>query len=123
MPESRTIRGSFLGQVPSFEMIHNVIVASGWRRQKEFGVPLEFREVIAHPKAIRMLYAVERRYPRVGKCMLATYFPGGLREGEEKNWKDFEEIAKRSTQHSRKKGAVSTNTVANNIGEVKPEHV
>lgn len=84
----------FLLAIGGLGMLQNIIVAGSWRDPKEFGMPLEFREVIGHRKVMEALYAVERKYHGVGKSMLATYFPGTLREDEIKKWEEFDQIAK-----------------------------
>ena len=83
----------FLLAIGALGTLQNVIVAGVWRYPKDFGVPLEFNEVIADKKVMPALYAVESKYPRVGRSMLNTFFPGMLREDEEKKWKEFEDIA------------------------------
>ncbi|KAJ9643884.1 hypothetical protein H2199_003750 [Coniosporium tulheliwenetii] len=58
-----------------------------------FGVPLIFDNVIGEPKVMDTLFAVEKAYPRLGKSMLDTFFPGKLRPKEEKKWHEFEELS------------------------------
>ena len=80
----------FLLAVGGIGILQNIF-AAGWRRKPEaFGVPLKFHEVISRTKVMETLYAVEEKYPRVGRSMLNTYFPGGdLRPEEEAKWRTF----------------------------------
>lgn len=70
----------FLLAIGSVGIVQNIFVA-GWRRFPEaFGVPLLFDGVIGEPKVMDTLFAVEKAYPRLGKSMLAVFFPGNLRQ-------------------------------------------
>lgn len=83
----------FLLAVGGVGILQNIFVA-GWRRFPEtFGVPLLFDGVIGEPKVMDSLFAVEKAYPRLGKSMLDTFFPGKLRPEEKKKWQEFEELA------------------------------
>jgi hypothetical protein len=74
-------------------ILQNIFVA-GWRRfPKAFGVPLNFETVIGEPKVMDTLFAVEKAYPRVGRSMRETFFPGKLRPDEEQKWDELEELA------------------------------
>ena len=68
-------------------MLHNIMVAVLPRRPEALGLPLEFRKCIANRKAMEALKEVEIEYPGVGLAMISTFFPGTLREDEEKWWK------------------------------------
>jgi hypothetical protein len=54
--------------------------------------PLIFNNVIGEPKVMDTLFAVEKAYPRVGKSILDTFFPGKLRLKEERKWHECEEL-------------------------------
>ncbi|KAB5513498.1 hypothetical protein GE09DRAFT_1266805 [Coniochaeta sp. 2T2.1] len=83
----------FLLAIGGIGILQNIFVA-GWRRFPEaFGVPLIFDDVIGKPKVMDTLFAVEGAYPRVGRSMLDTFFPGKLSPEEEKKWEDFEDVA------------------------------
>lgn len=83
----------FLLAIGGVGILQNIFVA-GWRRFPEaFGVPLTFDNVIGKPQVMATLFAVEEAYPRVGRSMLDTFFPGKLRPEEEKKWEDFENVA------------------------------
>jgi hypothetical protein len=89
----------FLLAIGGIGILQNIFVA-GWRRFPEaFGVPLIFDGVIGKPKVMDTLFAVEEAYPRVGRSMLDTFFPGKLRPEEEKKWQEFEELAKKKAQN------------------------
>lgn len=83
----------FLFAIGGIGILQNIFVA-GWRRFPEaFGMPLIFDRVIGEPKVMDTLFAVETVYPRVGRSMRETFFPGKLRSKEEKKWAEFEELA------------------------------
>jgi hypothetical protein len=83
----------FLLAIGGIGILQNIFVA-GWRRfPKAFGVPLDFETVIGEPKVMDTLFAVEKTYPRVGRSMRDTFFPGKLRPDEEKKWVELEELA------------------------------
>jgi len=80
----------FLLAIGSIGILQNIFVA-GWRRfPKSFGVPLNFKTVIGKPKVMDTLFEVEETYPRLGRSMLDTFFPGKLRPDEEKRWAQLE---------------------------------
>ena len=83
----------FLLAIGSIGILQNIFVA-GWRRRPEaFGIPVIFNNVIGEPKVMDTLIAVEKAYPRLGRSMLETFFPGKLRPEVEKKWREFEELA------------------------------
>jgi len=84
----------FLLAVGGIGILQNVLVA-GWRRNpRALGVPVEFVQVFADKKVMKTLYAVEEAYPRLGRSMLDTFFPGKLYADEEKSWDDYGKRAK-----------------------------
>lgn len=86
----------FLVAVGTVGMVQNIYVAGSRRRPEAVGVPLEFREVIGETKAFETLLKVEEKYPKVGRSMLDTFFPGGhLSEEERARWRAVEEKAAR----------------------------
>ncbi|KAI0845075.1 hypothetical protein F5Y00DRAFT_181832 [Daldinia vernicosa] len=56
-------------------------------------MPLEFVEVIAKPKVMDALLAVEDSYPRVGRSLLPIFF-AELNEEETERWKYYEDRSK-----------------------------
>lgn len=83
----------FLLAVGALGMLQNIFVA-GWRRfPKSFGVPLKYEGVIGMPSVMDTLFAVEKAYPRAGRSMRDTFFPGKLRANEDKEWDELERIA------------------------------
>ncbi|KIX04589.1 uncharacterized protein Z518_05459 [Rhinocladiella mackenziei CBS 650.93] len=83
----------YLLAIGGIGILQNIFVA-GWRRfPKAYGIPLTFKEVIGKNKVMDTLFAVEELYPHVGASMRDTFFPGKLREHEEKRWAEFEKIA------------------------------
>ncbi|OMP86834.1 hypothetical protein BK809_0000509 [Diplodia seriata] len=81
----------FLVAVGGIGMLQNIYVAGARRRPEAAGVPLEFREVVGETKVFDTLLEVERKYPRLGKSMLDTFFPGGRLTNEERaRWAEVE---------------------------------
>lgn len=74
-------------------MLENIFVAGSPRRPSAFGMPLIFEDVIGEVKAMDTLFAVEQAYPRVGRSLLCTFFPGRLRPKEQERWDEFERLA------------------------------
>lgn len=73
----------FLIAVGGIGMLQNMFVA-GWSRKPEaLGVPLDFKGVIGSPKVMDVLLEVERMHEKVGKNMLGTFFPSGIRDNEQ----------------------------------------
>ncbi|SPO00289.1 uncharacterized protein DNG_03134 [Cephalotrichum gorgonifer] len=77
----------FLIAVGAIGIVQNILVA-GWPRSPEaFGIPLrEEKHVFGEQKVMDTLFAVEDKYPRVGRSMLDTFFPGKLLPEEEERW-------------------------------------
>ncbi|KAI1453934.1 hypothetical protein F4805DRAFT_441907 [Annulohypoxylon moriforme] len=96
----------FLLGVGAIGILDNIYVAGASRSPKDFGIPLEFIRVIAHHRVMQTLFDVERLYPRVGKSMLATFFPGELRKDEINKWSEFDEIARNLETQKAKDKAV-----------------
>lgn len=84
----------FLLAVGLIGMMQNVIVCAAPRKPGAFGVHLEFQEAFVAGKVMRVLEAVEEKYPHVGRSLVDTFFPGGLRPHEEAYWKEAETKAK-----------------------------
>lgn len=83
----------FLLAVGGIGMLQNIFVAGARRTPKDFGVPLVFEAVIAEPKVMDTLFAVEKAYPRVGRSMRETFFPASLHPKEKERWEEFEMVA------------------------------
>jgi hypothetical protein len=76
----------YLIAVGGIGMLQNIFV-SGWKRTPEaYGVPLDFVEVVGEVKVMATLMELERRYEKLGRSMLGTFFPGDLRENEVREW-------------------------------------
>jgi Flp pilus assembly protein TadB len=84
----------FLLAVGAVGMVQKICVSTWRRRPENFGIPLEFVEVIGKPKVMETLTEVERRYPKVGRSMLPEFFPGKLRPGEVAIWEQLETDAR-----------------------------
>jgi hypothetical protein len=74
-------------------ILENIFVAGSPRRPAAFGMPLIFEAVIGEAKVMDTLFAVERAYPRVGRSMVDTFFPGRLRAKEQERWDEYERLA------------------------------
>jgi hypothetical protein len=76
----------YLIAVGGIGMLQNIFVA-GWKRAPAaYGVPLEFIGVVGKVKVMQTLMEVERRYEKLGRSMVGTFFPGELRDSEVKDW-------------------------------------
>lgn len=81
----------FLVAVGGIGMLQNIFVAGAGRRPAAVGMPLEFRDVICETKVFTTLLKLERKYPKLGKSMLDTFFPGGrFTQDELARWKEVE---------------------------------
>ena len=78
----------FLVAVGALGMLYTVVVAGAPRRPEAFGIPLRYVDVYARDKAMEALKAAESGYPGVGQSLLATFFPGGLKEKEVAFWEE-----------------------------------
>ncbi|KAL7914498.1 hypothetical protein GGI35DRAFT_488663 [Trichoderma velutinum] len=85
----------FLLAVGGLGMLENLFVAGKGRTPESFGIPLTFERVIGEPKVMEALCALEESYPRVGRSMLDTFFPGKLRPAEIEMWDRYERRATR----------------------------
>ncbi|KAI0861596.1 hypothetical protein F4860DRAFT_475612 [Xylaria cubensis] len=82
----------YLLAIGSIGMLNNIYVAGASRSPKDFGIPLQFVEVIGHNKGMKALLEVESRYPREGRSMLRTFFPGDLEPGEQAEWGRYSKL-------------------------------
>ncbi|KAH0551588.1 hypothetical protein GP486_007195 [Trichoglossum hirsutum] len=76
----------FLLAVGGIGILQNIYVAGAQRKPENFGVPLDYRDVIGDPSAMETLFQVEEKYEGVGRSMLGEFFPGCLRENEYLRW-------------------------------------
>jgi hypothetical protein len=83
----------FLLAVGGVGILENVFVAGSPRTPAAFGMPLIFEDVVCEGKVMDTLFAVEQAYPRVGKSMVGTFFPGNLRPKEQERWDELERLA------------------------------
>ena len=80
----------FLLAVGSIGIIHNIFVAGANRRPENFGIPLDFVEVIGRPKVMSTLLELESKYKDLGKSLLDEFFPGEIRAHEQQRWEELE---------------------------------
>ena len=93
----------FLIAIGGIGMLQNMFVAGYSRRPEALGVPLKYRGVVARPKVMDTLLAVEAEYPKLGRNLLPTFFPADLRENEIKQWADLEEQQKKAKEQAKLK--------------------
>ncbi|KAL8790025.1 MAG: hypothetical protein Q9195_006574 [Heterodermia aff. obscurata] len=67
-------------------MAQNVSVAAFPRQPQAVGLPLELVERVQGPKVMQVLMNTERRFPTVGAALVNVFFPGKLRDDEQKFW-------------------------------------
>ncbi|KAI1102938.1 hypothetical protein F4804DRAFT_248944 [Jackrogersella minutella] len=91
----------FLLAVGALGILQNAYVAGASRSPEAFGMPLEFVEVIGEPNVMDALFAVEDRYPRLGRSMLPTFFTGELDEDEKARWKDYRDKTEEGNKERR----------------------
>ena len=92
----------YLIAVGGLGMLQNIYVA-GWQRKPEaLGLPLEYKGVVGYPKVIDTLYDVERKYEKLGKSMVPTFFPGDLWPKEVKQFEDIAEEWKQKKEAEKK---------------------
>lgn len=106
----------YLMAIGAIGTLHNIYLA-GWPCPPEtYGIRLKYHDVITDTKVMPALYNLERVVPGAGRAMLSTFFPGELREDEERKWKEFKETAKdraRTVEESEKRanGSSSASSV------------
>ncbi|MCJ1421768.1 hypothetical protein MMC32_008135 [Xylographa parallela] len=83
----------FLLSVGGIGIVFNIYVAGRSSDPRSVGIPLKFKAVIASPKVMQALYDVEEVYPKLGRSMLETFFPGRLRDDERKAWDMYDKKA------------------------------
>jgi hypothetical protein len=94
----------FLLAVGGLGMMHNVLVAETPRKPKAFGLHLELLEVIGHRETMQALMNLEDKHPGVGTSLVPTFFPGKLRDNEERFWKQKAlELAEAQTKEASEK--------------------
>lgn len=81
----------FLVAVGALGMLYTVVVAGAPRKPEAFGIPLKYVGVYAKNKTMEALKAAEMDYPGVGRSMLSTFFPGGVKEKDVLFWEQAKE--------------------------------
>ena len=77
----------YLLAIGSMGMAQNVVAASARRTPAAHGLPLEEVDIIEGPKVMGVLKDLEVRYPGTGPSLVGIFFPGSLRDDEERWWK------------------------------------
>ncbi|PLB54560.1 hypothetical protein P170DRAFT_373799 [Aspergillus steynii IBT 23096] len=93
----------FLLAIGGIGMLQNILTAGARRTPEDYGVSLKYKEVIGHPKVMETLFQVERKYPRVGRSMRDTFFPGQLLSEERDEWNELAKKADALDNASKKK--------------------
>lgn len=83
----------FLLAIGGVGILQNIYVAGQIRFPEAFGVPLKFEGVIGEAKVMNALFALEEKYPHLGKSLLDTFFPGKLWPEEYQKWEELERKA------------------------------
>jgi hypothetical protein len=84
----------FLIAVGGIGMLQNIFVAAWSRRPEALGLPLKFQSVVGSPKVFTAIVESEKAYPKVGRALVGTFFPGGIYPKEEDELKTIEAEAK-----------------------------
>lgn len=77
----------FLLGVGGTGTLQNIFAAGGRRTPESFGIPLEYEGVVGEIGVMDTLFALEERYPGLGRSMLPTFFsPEQLTYVERNRW-------------------------------------
>ena len=74
--------------IGSIGMTHTVVVAGAPRHPAWFGIHLDYCDVFAERRVLATLQSAEQAFPGLGRSMLSTFFPGGLREEDMRWWNE-----------------------------------
>ena len=80
-------------------MVQNIVAAAAPRHPTVMGLPLYHMARIKGPKAMGVLMDTESRFPGLGLALLGTFFPGELREHEQRFWSEAK-LGKAETKSS-----------------------
>ncbi|KAL8722715.1 MAG: hypothetical protein Q9225_000827 [Loekoesia sp. 1 TL-2023] len=75
----------FLVAVGTVGMVHTIIITGAPRKPEWFGVHLKYRDHFVRKRVIDALKALDETYPGIGRSMLPTFFPNGVR-GVDADW-------------------------------------
>lgn len=89
----------FLIGVGLIGMLQNIFVAAWSRTPEALGLPLKFENVVGSPKVFAAIIESEKAYPKTGRALVGTFFPGGIYPKEE------EELAAIEAENKAKKTA------------------
>ncbi|OTA66076.1 hypothetical protein K449DRAFT_392009 [Hypoxylon sp. EC38] len=82
----------YLLAVGMLGIFQNTFAASAARRPSNFGIPLKFVDVYGDTKVMETLYAIERKYPGIGRSIRNEFFTGELRPKEIEEWEKIERM-------------------------------
>jgi hypothetical protein len=78
----------FLLAVGGVGTLQNILVAALPRKPGAYGIHLDYERTICKEKVMLTLQALEEAQPFLGRSLLATFFPGSMREDEIEWWKN-----------------------------------
>lgn len=73
-------------------MVQNVLVAGTEREISTSGIHLELVEEYQQKKVMNVLMDLEEDYPKVGRSLVAEFFPSGLRDAETQWWMGSKDV-------------------------------
>ncbi|KAJ6436663.1 STE/STE20 protein kinase [Purpureocillium lavendulum] len=76
----------FLLAVGAVGIVQNAHVAGHPRKPENYGIPLDFVQVVGHAKVMDTLLDLESNYEHVGRAILPEFFPGRLTAAEKVRW-------------------------------------
>jgi hypothetical protein len=92
----------YLLAVGGMGMLHNLVIAGAPRYPESLGLPIELVKtstmdpvIFAQRKVMQTLMELEEAYTGYGKALLDEFFPGKLREWEDKWWKATDSAERR----------------------------
>ncbi|EPS33116.1 hypothetical protein PDE_08078 [Penicillium oxalicum 114-2] len=83
----------YLLAVGGIGIIQNVFVAGGSRRPENFGIPLDFVEVLGRTKVMDTLLEMEKKYSGMGRALLEEFFPRKLHPEDLSKWEAIDQSA------------------------------
>jgi hypothetical protein len=84
----------FLIAIGFIGMLQNIFVSAWSRRPEALGLPLKFQSVVGSSKVFTAIIESEKAYPKAGRALVGTFFPGGIYPKEEAELATIEAEAK-----------------------------
>lgn len=89
----------FLHAVGGLGMLQNIYAAGAPRNPENFGIHLDFVEVIGSHEVILALHKVEEAYSGIGLAMFEEFFSGGLPEDKKEKWEEYRTRAEKKANN------------------------